>query len=185
MIEDTLKEAKTKMEKAVAATADEFAAIRTGRANTAMFDGIMVDYYGAPTPLKQLASFNIPEARTVIVQPFDKSATQDIIHAITESDLGVTPTDDGKTIRIVLPALTEDRRKEYVKMAKTKAEDGRKSVRSVRHKAKDELEAMLKNKEVGEDDEKRGEKELDNITKKYTDEIDKMLAAKEGELMTI
>lgn len=185
MIEDTLKSAKNMMTKALSATQDEFAAIRTGRANAAMFDGIMVEYYGTPTPLKQLASFNIPEARTVIVQPFDKSASQDIIRAITEADLGVNPTDDGKTIRIVLPALTEERRKEYVKMAKTKAEDGRQSVRSARRKAKDELEAMLKNKELGEDEIKRGEKELDSITKNFTDEIDKLLAAKESELMTV
>lgn len=185
MIEDTLKSAKNMMAKALSATQDEFAAIRTGRANAAMFDGIMVEYYGTPTPLKQLASFNIPEARTIIVQPFDKSASQDIIRAITEADLGVNPTDDGKTIRIVLPALTEERRKEYVKMAKTKAEDGRQSVRSARRKAKDELEAMLKNKELGEDEIKRGEKELDSITKNFTDEIDKLLAAKESELMTV
>ena len=185
MIEDTLKSAKSMMEKALSATQDEFAAIRTGRANTAMFDGIMVDYYGAPTPLKQLASFNITEARTVIVQPFDKSASQDIIRAIAEADLGVNPTDDGKTIRIVLPALTEERRKEYVKMAKTKAEEGRQSVRSLRRKAKDEFDSMSKNKQLGEDEIKRGEKELDSITKKFTDEIDKLLAAKESELMTI
>ena len=132
-----------------------------------------------------MASFNIPEARTVIVQPFDKSASQDIIRAIAEADLGVNPTDDGKTIRIVLPALTEERRKEYVKIAKTKAEEGRQSVRSLRRKAKDEFEAMLKNKELGEDEIKRGEKELDSITKKFTDEIDQLLAAKESELMTI
>lgn len=185
MIDEILKNAKSMMAKAINATKDEFGAIRTGRANTAMFDGIMVEYYGTPTPLNQLASFNIPEARTVIVQPFDKSASQDIIHAIAESDLGVNPTDDGKTIRIVMPALTEERRKEYVKLAKTKAEDGRQSVRSLRRKAKDELEALQKNKEVGEDEVKRGEKELDSITKNFTEEIDKLLAAKESELMTV
>lgn len=185
MIADILKEAKANMNKTVDATKEEFAAIRTGRANTAMFDDIMVDYYGSPTPLKQLASFNIPEARTVIVQPFDRNSTQDIIHAIAESDLGVNPTDDGKTIRIVLPALTEERRKEYVKMAKTKAEDGRVSLRSSRRKAKDALAALKKDKATGEDEVDRGEKELDSITKRYTEEIDKLLSAKEAELMTI
>lgn len=185
MIEDTLKDAKTKMAKAVEATKEEFSTIRTGRANAAMFDGIMVEYYGAPTPLKQLASFNIPEARTIIVQPFDRNASQDIIRAITESDLGVNPTDDGKTIRIVLPALTEDRRKEYVKMAKTKAEDGRISIRSVRRKAKETLDAFKKDKIIGEDEVERGVKELENITKKFTDEVDKLLEGKESELMTL
>ncbi|MCI6583681.1 MAG: ribosome recycling factor [Mobiluncus porci] len=185
MIEETLKDAKVKMEKAIAATKEEFATIRTGRANANMFDGIMVEYYGTPTPLKQLASFNIPEARTIIIQPFDKGSSQDIIHAIAESDLGVTPTDDGKTIRVVLPALTEDRRKEYVKMAKTKAEDGRVSIRGIRRKAKDELESFKKDKVLGEDEVERGEKELENITKQFTDEIDKLLAGKESELMTV
>ncbi|EEJ53658.1 ribosome recycling factor [Mobiluncus mulieris] len=185
MIDEILKDTKTKMQKAVEATKDEFATIRTGRANAAMFDGIVVEYYGSPTPLKQLASFNIPEARTVIIQPFDRNATQDIIHAISESDLGVTPTDDGKTIRVVLPALTEDRRKEYVKQAKTKAEEGRVSIRGIRRKAKDAMEALKKDKTLGEDEVERGVKELDTVTKKFTDEVDTLLEDKETDLMTV
>lgn len=185
MIDGILKDAKTKMKKSIEVTKDEFATIRTGRANAAMFDGIMVEYYGAPTPLKQLASFNIPEARTIIVQPFDQNSAQEILRAIAESDLGVNPTDDGKTIRVVLPALTEERRKEYVKQAKTKAEDGRVSIRSIRRKAKDAMETLKKDKTLGEDEVNRGVKELDDVTKKFTDEVDSLLEEKEKELMTV
>ena len=185
VITEILDEAKEKMRKAINPTKEEFATIRTGRANTAMFDGILVDYYGAPTPLQQLASFNIPEARTVLIQPYDRGAVAEIIRAITESDLGVNPTDDGKVIRVVLPALTEDRRKEYVKMAKAKAEDGRVSIRGVRRKAKDQLEDLKKDKVVGEDEVERAEKDLDAQTKKFTEEVDALLAEKEADLMTV
>lgn len=185
MIEEILQDAKSKMHKSIEATKDEFATIRTGRANAGMFDGITVEYYGTPTPLKQLASFNIPEARTIIIQPFDRNAAQEILRAIEESDLGVNPTDDGKTIRVVLPALTEQRRKEYVKQAKAKAEDGRVSIRSIRRKAKEAMEALKKDKSLGEDEVDRGVKELDNVTRKFTDQVDELLATKEDELMTV
>lgn len=185
MIEDVMLEAEDKMERALEAARGELAAIRTGRANPAMFNGIMVDYYGAPTPLQQLASLTIPEARTVIVSPFDRSAMKAITTAIRESDLGVNPTDDGNVVRVVLPALTEERRKEYVKQAKSKAEDGRVSVRGVRRKAKDQLDRLKKDGEASEDDVERAEKSLDATTKAHTELIDKMLATKESELLTI
>lgn len=185
MIDDILLEAEDKMDKAVDAASHEFASIRTGRATTSMFAQLSVEYYGAPTPMQQLASFQIPEARMVIISPFDRTATQEILRTLRESDLGVNPTDDGNVIRVVLPALTEERRKEYVKQAKSKAEDGRVSVRGVRRKAKDQLDRLKKDGEASEDDVDRAEKALDAATRAHTDQIDKMLAAKESELLTI
>ena len=185
MIDDILLEAEDKMDKAVDAASHEFASIRTGRATSSMFVQLSVEYYGAPTPMQQLASFQIPEARTVIISPFDRTATQEILRTLRESDLGVNPTDDGNIIRVVLPALTEERRKEYVKQAKSKAEEGRVSVRGVRRKAKDQLDRLKKDGEASEDDVDRAEKALDAATRAHTDQIDKMLAAKESELLTI
>lgn len=185
MIDEIMMEAEEKMEKAIEVAQSEFGAIRTGRANTAMFAGIEVEYYGAPTPLQQLASFAIPEARTVIVTPYDKTSMNDIIKAIRESDLGVNPTDDGNVIRVTLPALTEERRKDYVKMARAKAEEGRISVRSIRRKAKDGLDKLKKDGEAGEDEIARSEKDLEALTKRFVDQIDAMLASKEEELLTI
>ncbi|MDO5671735.1 MAG: ribosome recycling factor [Actinomycetaceae bacterium] len=185
MIDQTLKDATIKMDKAVEVASGDFANIRTGRANAAMFSQIVVDYYGAPTPLQQLASFNIPEARSVLITPFDRSATGEILKAIRESDLGVNPTDDGNVIRVQLPALTEERRKEYVKQARAKAEDARVSVRAVRRKAKDVLDKAKKDGEAGEDEIERAEKELESITKARVDQIDELLASKEADLMTV
>ena len=181
MIDDILLEAEEKMDKAVEAASHEFSNIRTGRATSSMFEQLLVDYYGAPTPMQQLASFQIPEARTVLISPFDRTATQEIIRTLRESDLGVNPTDDGNVVRVVLPALTE----EYVKQAKSKAEDGRVSVRGVRRKAKDQLDRLKKDGEASEDDVDRAEKQLDSLTKAHTEQIDKMLATKESELLTI
>lgn len=185
MTEEVLLDAEEKMEKAVAFARTEFSNIRTGRANAAMFNKILVDYYGAPTPLQQLASFNIPEARTVLVNPFDRSATDAIVKAIRDSDLGVNPTDDGQNIRINLPVLTEDRRKEYVKLARAKAEEARVTIRSVRHKAKDALEKMKKDGEEGEDVVMRAQQELDALTKQYGENIDEILDTKEKELLEL
>lgn len=185
MIDETLFEAEEKMEKAVSFAREDFGNIRTGRANAAMFNKILVDYYGAPTPLQQLASFNIPEARTVLINPFDRSATNAIVRAIRDSDLGVNPTDDGQHIRIVLPMLTEERRRDYVKLARHKAEEARISIRSVRHHAKDALERMKKDGEVGEDDIVRAEKELDQLTRKYVTNVDDLLTGKEKELLEV
>ncbi|SPT52641.1 Ribosome-releasing factor [Actinomyces bovis] len=185
MIDDVMLEAEEKMEAALEAAKREMASIRTGRANPAMFNSIMVDYYGAPTPLQQLASLTIPEARTVIVSPFDRSAMKAITTAIRESDLGVNPTDDGTVIRVSLPALTEERRKDYVKLARNRAEDSRVQVRGIRGKSKKELEAIKKDGEAGEDEVKRAETELDALTKRFVEKIDAALSAKEAELLEV
>jgi len=185
VIDDTLLEAEEKMDKAIEFAKEEFATIRTGRANAAMFSKLHVDYYGTPTPLQQLASFNIPEARTVLISPYDKSSLRAIEKSIRDSDLGVNPTDDGGVIRIVLPQLTEERRKDYVKLAKAKAEDARVVVRGVRRHAKEQLDRIVKDGEAGEDDVVRAEKELDALTKKHVDLVDHLLAAKESELLEV
>jgi len=185
VIKDTLNEADAKMNKACDVTREDFAAIRTGRANPSMFHKLTADYYGTPTPLQQLASFTAPEARVIIIAPYDMSAMTAIEKSIRDSDLGVNPTDDGKTIRVVLPELTEERRKDYIKMAKAKAEDGRISVRNIRRNAKQALEKLEKDGEVGKDDVTGAEKRLDGITKKHVDEIDEMLKHKESELMEV
>jgi ribosome recycling factor len=184
-IPSIMKTTEAKMAKSVEATKEEFTGIRTGRANAAMFQGIDVEYYGVPTPLNQLASLQFPEARTIIVTPFDKSVMSGIEHALRESDLGVNPTNNGDTLRLVLPALTEERRKDYIKLARAKAEEGRVAVRSSRGTAKKALEKLVKDKEVGEDEGNRAEKDLESITKKYTEQVDEALELKETELSTI
>lgn len=185
VIDETLFEAEEKMEKAVDVAKDDFAAIRTGRANPAMFSKIMVDYYGAPTPLQQLASFQTPEARTVIVSPYDKGSMAAIERAIRDSDLGVNPSNDGVIIRLVLPILTEERRRDYIKIARHKAEDARVSVRNIRRRAKEELDRIAKDGEAGEDDVARAEKELEAVTKRHVDIIDELLKHKENELLEV
>jgi len=185
VIDETLFEAEEKMDKAVEVAKEDFSTIRTGRANAAMFSKVFVDYYGSPTPLQQLASFNVTEARRILVSPFDKSSTAAIEKALRDSDLGVNPTNDGNVIRIVLPALTQERRKDFVKLAKTKAEDARISVRNVRRRAKEELDRIVKDGEAGEDEVGRAEKELESLTKKHVDLIDHLLASKENELLEV
>lgn len=185
MINQTLNEADQKMDKAVEVTREDFAAIRTGRAHPSMFQKITADYYGTPTPLQQLASFTVPEARVVIVAPYDMGAMAAIERAIRDSDLGVNPANDGKTLRIVLPELTEERRKEYIKLAKGKAEDGKIAIRNIRRHAKQALDKMEKDGEVGKDDVTGAEKKLDGLTKKHTDAIDDMLKHKEAELLEV
>ena len=185
MIEETLLEAEEKMEKALVAAKNELASIRTGRANPALFTSLSVEYYGAPTPLQQLASVTVPEARTVLITPFDRTATKDIVTAVRESDLGVNPTDDGNVIRVNLPALTEERRKEYVKLARSRAEESRVQLRNVRRKTKDALDKIKKDGEAGEDEVERAEKELDALTKRYGEQVDKALTAKESELLEV
>ena len=185
MISQTLNEADSKMKKAVEVTREDFAAIRTGRANPSMFHKLTADYYGSPTPLQQLASFTVPEARVIIISPYDQGAMTSIEKAIRDSDLGVNPTDDGRTIRVVLPELTEERRKDYIKLAKTKAEEGRVSVRNVRRHAKQALDKLEKDGEVGKDDVTGAEKRLDALTKKHVDLIDDLLKHKEAELLEV
>ncbi len=185
MIDDTLLEAEEKMEKAVDVAKEDFAAIRTGRANPGMFSKLLVDYYGAPTPLQQLASFQTPEARTMIITPYDRSAMGAIEKAIRDSDLGVNPSNDGTIIRVVLPQLTEERRRDYIKLARSKAEDARVSVRNVRRRAKEELDRIARDGEAGEDEVNRAEKELEHVTKRHVDSVDDLLRHKESELLEV
>jgi ribosome recycling factor len=185
VIDDTLLEAEEKMDRAIEVAKEDFAGIRTGRANAGMFSKVTVEYYGAPTPLQQLASFNIPDARTVLISPFDKGSMTTIEKALRESDLGVNPSNDGVAIRVVLPSLTEERRRDYVKLAKTKAEEARVSVRNVRRKAKEELDRIVKDGEAGEDEVNRAEKELEVLTKSHVEQIDQLLAGKESELLEV
>ena len=184
MIADVLAEAKQKMERAVDVVQEDFQTVRTGRANPALFQKIMVEYYGQPTPLAQLASLQNVEARTIVITPYDKSAMKDIEKAIANfPNLGASPNNDGEVIRVTMPELTEERRKEYVKIVRQKAEDGRVSIRNIRRKAKDDLEALTN--EVGEDEVARAEKELENLTKTHTDHIDEALKRKEVELLEV
>ena len=181
----TLKDAETRMGKAVEVARDDFAGIRTGRAHPAMFAKITAEYYGTPTPIQQLASFQIPEPRMVLIAPYDKSAVAAIEKAIRDSDLGVSPANDGNVLRLVLPELTQERRKEYVKLARSKAEDARVSVRSVRRSAKQAMDRMEKAGDVGKDDVTGAEKRLDALTKKHTDAVDDLLKSKEAELLEL
>jgi ribosome recycling factor len=182
---DILAEADTHMELAVEYAKEEFAAIRTGRAHPAMFAKINAEYYGAYTPLQQLASFQVPEARMVLVTPYDRGSLPAIEKAIRESDLGVNPSNDGKLIRCVFPELTEERRKEYIKVAKTKAEDAKVSVRNIRRHAMDQVHKTVKDGDAGEDEGKSAEKRLDGLTKKFVDSIDDLLKHKEAELLEV
>ncbi|MBC2933389.1 ribosome recycling factor [Nocardioides sp. zg-1228] len=185
MIKDVMNDADAKMGKSVESTREEFAAIRAGRANPAMFAKITADYYGTQTPLQQLASFSSQDARTILIQPFDMGAMGSIEKAIRDSDLGVNPANDGKVLRCVFPELTEERRKEFIKLARSKAEDGRVSVRNVRRTAKQSLEKLEKDGEVGQDDVTGAEKRLDALTKTHTDKIDELLKHKEAELLEV
>lgn len=186
MIQQILNEATEKMGKAVEAAKDDFGTIRTGRANPAMFQKITVDYYGTGTPLGNLASIQVLEARSLAITPYDKSALLAIEKAIRDvPNLGAQPNNDGTVIRVTLPDLTEDRRKEYVKLAKNKAEDHRVAVRNIRRKGNDDLAALKKDGAAGEDEISRAEKELDNITKSHVDAIDNALKHKEAELLEV
>src|SRR3954468_11935140 len=185
MIAETLREAEQKMSKAIVVAKDDFSSIRTGRANPAMFNKILADYYGAPTPVNQLASFHSPEPSLMVVTPYDKGALAGIERAIRDSDLGVNPVDDGTVIRIAFPPLTEERRKEFIKVAKHKAEDAPVSLRNIRRHAKDELDRLQKDGDGGEDDVRRAEKQLDDVTHKYTGQVDDLLKHKESELLEV
>ena len=184
-IDTILLEAEEKMDKAIEVAREDFATIRTGRANPSMFAKVMVDYYGTPTPVNQLASFATPEARMVIITPYDKGASNDIEKAIRESELNLNPSTDGQVIRVVIPQLTEERRKEYIKTAKHKAEDARISIRNIRRHAKDTLDKMQKDGDEGEDDIRRAEKHLDDLTHKHVEHVDEMLKHKETELLEV
>ncbi|NLT55282.1 MAG: ribosome recycling factor [Actinomycetales bacterium] len=185
MLDETLLEAEEKMDKAIEVAKEEFGTIRTGRANPSMFVKIMVDYYGSPTPLQQLASFATPEARVVIITPYDRSSMNAIERAVRDSDLGVNPTNDGSIIRVVLPYLTEERRKEYIKLARHKAEEARVAVRNVRRKAKEQIDRIVRDGDSGEDEGNRAEKELEQVTKRHVETVDELLRHKENELLEV
>ncbi|WP_124039684.1 ribosome recycling factor [Neoactinobaculum massilliense] len=184
-IQEIIDEAREKMGKAEASASEDFGGIQSGRASAGMFNPILVDYYGTPTPLQQLATIAIPEPRTVNITPFDPGAKKSIEKALAESNLGVSVADDGQHLRVNLPMLTEERRKEYVKMARNRAEEGRVAVRGVRRKAMDALAKLQKDGDEGEDAVKRGEAEVDKLTKAATERIDHMLEVKEKDLLEI
>ncbi len=185
MIKASLSEAEQKMRKAVEVAKDDFATIRTGRAHPAMFAKLTADYYGSPTPIQQLASFHTPEPRVVTINAYDRQALAAIEKAIRDSDLGVNPTNNGDMLRVVLPELTEERRKEYIKLARAKAEDAKVSIRNIRRHAKQSMEKELKDGDVSEDEVSGAEKRLDAMTKKHVDEVDDVLKHKETELLDV
>jgi len=185
VIDETLFEAEEKMESAVEHAKEEFAAIRTGRATPAMFSKILVDYYGAPTPVTQMASVGVPEPRMVIVKPYDATQLGPIERAIRDSDLGVNPNNEGTQLRIHLPQMTEERRRDMIKIARTKAEEGRVAIRNVRRKAKEQIDKLVKDGETGEDDGRRAEKELDDVTHRYVSVVDELVKHKEAELLEV
>ena len=185
MIEETSLEAMEKMEKAVEHAQTQFSTVRTGRANPALVERLTVEYYGSMVPVQQLASFQVPEARTLVVKPHDRGSMGAIEKAIRESDLGLQPSNDGTVIRLSFPALTEERRREYVKVVKNMAEEGRVAVRNVRRDARKQLETAEKNSEISKDELERAEKELDKLTQEHIENIDKALARKEQELLEV
>ena len=183
MIKELLQEAEEKMDQAVAHTAGEFALVRTGRANPGILSRVVVDYYGSPTPLQQIAGFSVPEARLLVVQPYDKSSIPAIERAIQEGDLGLNPSNDGNVIRLAFPALTEERRRDLIRMVRSIAEDGRVAIRNVRRHTKDDMEAL--EGEISEDDIRRGEKDLQDVTDEHVKRLDELLEHKEEELLEV
>jgi ribosome recycling factor len=185
VIDETLFEAEEKMEKAVGVLRDDLNTIRTGRATPQMFSKIVVDYYGTPTPVNQLATLTVPEPRMAIISPYDKGSLTAIEKSIRDSDLGVNPTSDGNIIRVTFPQLTEERRRDLIKVARAKAEDGRIAIRNIRRHAKEALDKLAKDGETGKDDVDRAEKELEKTTHRYVESVDEALRSKESELLEV
>lgn len=185
MISDAIADAKAHMQKAVEATRHEFASLRTGRASPALLEQIRVDYYGVPTPITQVATVTVPEPRLLVVSPWDKKMVKDVEKAILKSELGLVPSSDGVHVRVPIPPLTEERRKELVKIARKHAEDGRVAVRNVRREAKEMIEQLEEDGDISEDEAKRGLEELQKLTDKTIAEIDALLAAKDKEIMEL
>ena len=185
LVELVMDDTRDRMAKAIEHVKVEFANVRTGRASSSLVENILVDYYGAETPLKQLANFSVPEPRLLVVSPFDKGAMKNIEAALRAGEMGFNPSNDGNVLRINMPQLTEERRREYVKVARHKAEEARVTIRNLRRKAKDEIDALVKDGAIGEDEGVRAEKELDSLTKKHVDAIDAVLAHKEDELLEV
>ncbi|HJA76658.1 MAG TPA: ribosome recycling factor [Candidatus Desulfovibrio gallistercoris] len=184
-IETILLDAEDRMEKAMSALEREFAKLRTGRASTSLVDGIKADYYGTPTPISQMASVAVPDSRTITIQPWDKGGIAVVEKAILKSDLGLTPVNDGKIIRISIPPLTEERRKELVKVSRKYGEEAKVAVRNVRRDANDSLKKLEKDKTITEDEQKKAEADVQKLTDKFVGEVDKKCAAKEKEIMDI
>lgn len=184
-MKEQMNTAKGKMEKCIKSLEHEFTTIRAGRANPAVLDKVFVDYYGAPTPVNQLAAISVSEARVLVIQPWDAGALKPIEKAIQTSEIGINPTNDGKVLRLVFPQLTEERRKELVKQIKKMGEEGKVTIRSVRRDTMEKFKAMKKNSEITEDDLKNCEKDVQNLTDKFVAEIDKAVAEKEKEIMSI
>ena len=185
VIDDTLLEAEDKMERAIEHAKEEFGAIRTGRANAGMFAKIIIDYYGTPTPLPQMASIGIPEPRMVIIKPYDNSQIAAMEKAIRDSDLGANPNNEGNQLRLLLPQMTEERRREMIKVARHKGEEAKVAIRNIRRRGKEELDRIVKDGEAGEDDGRRAEKELDDLTHRYVSNIDDLVKRKETELLEV
>jgi ribosome recycling factor len=185
VIDDALLEAEEKMDRAIAHAREEFGTVRTGRASSAMFAKIMIDYFGTPTSLPQLAGIATPEARMAIVKPYDVKQLSAIEKAIRDSDLGVNPNNEGNQLRINFPPMTEERRREMIKVVRHKGEDAKVAIRNVRRKAKDEIDRLVKDGETGEDDGRRAEKELDDLTAKYVGHVDELVKHKEAELLEV
>jgi ribosome recycling factor len=184
-IDDFISDATERMDKSVEATHEHFNSVRTGRASAALLDRIQIDYYGTPSPLKNIATINVPESRLLTIQPFDPTALKLIERAIQESDLGLTPSNDGKVIRLPIPQLTEDRRKELAKVTRTMAEEGRVAVRNVRRDVMKHLEELVKNGDVGDDEERAAESRVQKLTDEHVAKIDDLLKRKEAEIMEV
>ncbi|MDO4651838.1 ribosome recycling factor [Corynebacterium durum] len=185
MIDDTLLDCEERMTNSVEHAREELTTIRTGRANPAMFNGVLAEYYGTMTPITQMATISVPEPRMLLIKPYEMSAMSDIENAIRNSDLGVNPTNDGQVLRVTIPQLTEERRRDMVKLARSKGEDAKIAIRNVRRKGMEELKRIQKDGEAGEDEVQAAEKELDKVTHKYVAQVDELVAKKEKELMDV
>lgn len=185
MIDEILFESEERMTNTVEHTREDLMTIRTGRANPSMFNSVIAEYYGTPTPITQMASISVPEPRMLLIKPYEMNVMQDIENAIRNSDLGVNPTNDGQVLRVTIPQLTEERRKEMVKMAKGKGEDGKIAIRNIRRKGMDQLKKLQKDGDAGEDEVQAAEKELDKVTGRYVEQIDEVVSKKEKELMEV
>ncbi len=185
MIDDTLLDCEERMTNSVEHAREELTTIRTGRANPAMFNGVLAEYYGTMTPITQMATISVPEPRMLLIKPYEMSAMGDIENAIRNSDLGVNPTNDGQVLRVTIPQLTEERRRDMVKLSRSKGEDAKIAIRNVRRKGMEELKRIQKDGEAGEDEVQAAEKELDKVTHKYVAQVDELVAKKEKELMDV
>ncbi len=185
MIDETLFDAEEKMTASVDYCREDLTTIRTGRANPSMFNGVMAEYYGVPTPITQMATISVPEPRMLLIKPYERSVMGEIENAIRNSDLGVNPTNDGQVLRVTVPLLTEERRRDMVKLAKSKGEDAKIAIRNIRRKGMEALKKIQKDGDAGEDEVQAAEKELDGVTKKYVEQVDELVDRKEKELMEV